>query len=67
MCGIVGTVKTCREAKRMALMDAIASVKGRVEDVKTSIQERRTKNEEYATIVSQQRLGNHMFICICDY
>ncbi|TKY73530.1 Kinetochore protein spc25 [Spatholobus suberectus] len=49
-------VKTRREAKRMALKDAIASVKGRVEDLKTSIQKQRTKKEECATVVSQHRL-----------
>ncbi|XP_061362946.1 kinetochore protein SPC25 homolog isoform X2 [Gastrolobium bilobum] len=51
-------VKTRREAKRMALMDAIASVKGRVEGLKTSIHEQRIKNEECATIVSQHCLAS---------
>ncbi|XP_027903242.1 kinetochore protein SPC25 homolog isoform X2 [Vigna unguiculata] len=49
-------VKTRREAKRMALKDAIASVKERVEVMKTRIQRRRTKCEECATVVSQHRL-----------
>ncbi|RDX61826.1 hypothetical protein CR513_59902, partial [Mucuna pruriens] len=49
-------VKTRREAKRMAFKDAIAAVKGRVEDLKTSIQKQRTKKEECATVVSQHRL-----------
>ncbi|KAK7411093.1 hypothetical protein VNO78_02482 [Psophocarpus tetragonolobus] len=49
-------VKTRREAKRMALKEAIASAKGRVEDLKTSIQKQRTKTEEYATVISQHRL-----------
>ncbi|KAF1864892.1 hypothetical protein Lal_00031855 [Lupinus albus] len=48
-------VKTRGEAKRMALTESIASVKGRVEDFRTSVEELRAKNEEYATIVSQQR------------
>ncbi|XP_020225812.1 kinetochore protein SPC25 homolog isoform X2 [Cajanus cajan] len=49
-------VKTRREAKRMALKDAIDSARGRVEDLKTSIQKRRTEQEECATVVSQHRL-----------
>ncbi|XP_061360385.1 kinetochore protein SPC25 homolog isoform X2 [Gastrolobium bilobum] len=47
-------VKTRKEAKRMALMDAIASAKARVEDLNTSIQEQRTKKQEYAAFLSQQ-------------
>ncbi|KAG5148729.1 hypothetical protein JHK82_015610 [Glycine max] len=49
-------VKTRREAKRMALKAAIDSVKGRIEDLKTSIPQQRTKNKECATVVSQHRL-----------
>uniref|UniRef100_A0A0R0K9W8 Kinetochore protein SPC25 n=1 Tax=Glycine max TaxID=3847 RepID=A0A0R0K9W8_SOYBN len=49
-------VKTRREAKRMALKEAIVSVKGRIEDLKTSIQKQRTQNEECATVVSHHRL-----------
>lgn len=49
-------VKTRREAKRMALKDAIASAKGRVENLKMSIQNQRTKKEECAMVVSQHRL-----------
>lgn len=40
----------------MALMDAIAYAKTRVEDLNTSIQEQRTKKQEYATFISQQSL-----------
>lgn len=42
----------------MALMDAIAYAKTRVEDLNTSIQEQRTKKQEYATFISQQSLSN---------
>ncbi|RDX60439.1 hypothetical protein CR513_61420, partial [Mucuna pruriens] len=49
--------KTRKEAKRMALMDAIASAKARVEDLNTSIQEQRTKKQEYAAFISQQSLA----------
>lgn len=52
----------------MALKDAIASAKGRVEDLKMSIQNQRTKKEECAMVVSQHRLGiNHVFCCIFNY
>ncbi|KAG5032016.1 hypothetical protein JHK85_015998 [Glycine max] len=40
----------------MALKAAIDSVKGRIEDLKTSIPQQRTKNKECATVVSQHRL-----------
>ena len=60
-------VKTRREAKRMALKEAIVSVKGRIEDLKTSIQKQRTQNEECATVVSHHRLGNHVFLWNCNF
>ncbi|KAK4264367.1 hypothetical protein QN277_025557 [Acacia crassicarpa] len=47
-------VKTRKEAKRMALMDAIASAKTRVEDLKSSVQKQISKNNEYAAILYQQ-------------
>ncbi|CAJ1943803.1 unnamed protein product [Sphenostylis stenocarpa] len=50
-------VKTRKEAKRMALVDAIASAKARVEDLNASIQEQRTKKQKYAAIISQQNLS----------
>lgn len=46
----------------MALMDAIASAKARVEDLKSSVQEQRIKNGEYAAILSQHSLGNNLFM-----
>ncbi|KAI4336195.1 hypothetical protein L6164_014750 [Bauhinia variegata] len=51
-------VKTRKEAKRMALMDAIASSKSRVENLKRSFQEQRTKRDQYAAIISQQSLAS---------
>ncbi|KAK7347049.1 hypothetical protein VNO80_21575 [Phaseolus coccineus] len=50
-------VKTRKEAKRMALVDAVASAKARVEVLNASIQEQRTKKQEYAAIISQQSLA----------
>ncbi|XP_052726389.1 kinetochore protein SPC25 homolog isoform X3 [Vigna angularis] len=50
-------VKTRREAKRMALVDAIASTKARVEELDASFREQRTKKQAYAAIISQQSLG----------
>lgn len=49
----------------MALMDAIASVKTRVEDLKSSVQKQITKNSEYAAILSQQSPGNDLFVNLC--
>uniref|UniRef100_A0A0R0JSF3 Kinetochore protein SPC25 n=1 Tax=Glycine max TaxID=3847 RepID=A0A0R0JSF3_SOYBN len=46
----------------MALKAAIDSVKGRIEDLKTSIPQQRTKNKECATVVSQHRLGGHILV-----
>lgn len=51
----------------MALKEAIVSVKGRIEDLKTSIQKQRTQNEECATVVSHHRLGNHVFLWNCNF
>ncbi|KAL2321796.1 hypothetical protein Fmac_026175 [Flemingia macrophylla] len=50
-------VKTRKEAKRMALTDAIASAKARVEELTTTIHELRTKNQEYSAFISQQSLA----------
>jgi len=44
----------------MALVDAVASAKARVEVLNASIQEQRTKKQEYAAIISQQSLGNSL-------
>lgn len=58
-------MKTRKEAKRMALMDAIASAKTRVEDLKSSVQKQINKNSEYAAILSQQSPGNDLFVNLC--
>ncbi|KAK4264060.1 hypothetical protein QN277_029399 [Acacia crassicarpa] len=50
--------KTRKEAKHMELMGAIASAKTRVEDLKSSIVEKRTKNSEYAKFLSQHSLAS---------
>ncbi|XP_004515887.1 kinetochore protein SPC25 homolog isoform X2 [Cicer arietinum] len=50
-------VKTRKEAKRMALMDDIASAKARVENLNTCIQEHRTRKQEYTSFLSQQYLA----------
>ncbi|KAI9071118.1 hypothetical protein K1719_046917 [Acacia pycnantha] len=49
--------KTRKEARRMAFMDAIASTKTRVEDLKSSVQKQISKNSEYAAILYQQSPG----------
>lgn len=55
-------MKTRKEAKLMALMDAIASAKARVDNLKSSVEEQRTKNSEYAGILSQHSLGIDLFL-----
>ncbi|KAJ7956203.1 kinetochore protein spc25 [Quillaja saponaria] len=49
--------KTRKEAKRMALADAIASKRARVEEIKRGLQEQRTRRDEYAAILNQQSLA----------
>ncbi|XP_057421534.1 kinetochore protein SPC25 homolog isoform X2 [Lotus japonicus] len=51
------SVKTRKEARRMALLDAIASAKSRVDELSTSVQEHRAKTQEYAAFLSQQSLA----------
>ncbi|KAL1289825.1 hypothetical protein HN51_058199 [Arachis hypogaea] len=50
-------VKTRKEAKRMALSDAIASAKARVEGLKASIQQQQTKKQEFAEFLARQSLA----------
>ncbi|GAU21940.1 hypothetical protein TSUD_110790 [Trifolium subterraneum] len=49
--------KTRKEAKRMALEDAIASAKARVGNLNNSIQEHRNRKQEYTSFLSQHSLG----------
>ncbi|WJX94365.1 hypothetical protein P8452_75787 [Trifolium repens] len=49
--------KTRKEAKRMALKDAIASAKARVGNLNTSIQEHQNRKQEYTSFLSQQSLA----------
>lgn len=46
--------KTRKEAKRMAMMDTIASRKARIDELKRAVQDRRATRDEYAAILSQQ-------------
>ncbi|CAJ2664330.1 unnamed protein product [Trifolium pratense] len=49
--------KTRKEAKRMALKDAIASAKARVGNLNASIQEHRNRKLEYTSFLCQQSLA----------
>ncbi|GAU21939.1 hypothetical protein TSUD_110800 [Trifolium subterraneum] len=49
--------KTRKEAKRMALEDAIASAKARVGNLNNSIQEHRNRKQEYTSFLSQHSLA----------
>lgn len=41
----------------MALLDAIASAKARVANLKASVQELRSRKQEYTSVLSQQSFG----------
>ncbi|KAL6145221.1 hypothetical protein ACLB2K_055909 [Fragaria x ananassa] len=45
--------KTRKEAKRMAMMDAISARKARIDELKRVVQDRRAKRDEYAAILNQ--------------
>ncbi|CAK8563001.1 unnamed protein product [Lathyrus sativus] len=49
--------KIRKEAKRMALMDVIASAKARVGNLNNSVQELRIRKQEYTSFLSQQSLA----------
>ncbi|KAL6182458.1 hypothetical protein ACLB2K_043878 [Fragaria x ananassa] len=46
--------KTRKEAKRMAMMDAISARKARIDQLKRVVQDQRAKRDEYAAILKQQ-------------
>ncbi|KAL5544083.1 hypothetical protein UlMin_007867 [Ulmus minor] len=47
------SVKTRKEAKRMAMMEALAARRARVEELKRCVQDQRARRDEYAAILSQ--------------
>ncbi|KAL3642330.1 hypothetical protein CASFOL_013145 [Castilleja foliolosa] len=48
------SVKTRKEAKRMAMMESISSMKARVEELKGIVGDQRERKDEYAAIIFQQ-------------
>lgn len=50
--------KNRKEARRMALMEAIAAKKARTEEIKRKVQDQRAKRDEYAAFLSHQSFGN---------
>ncbi|XP_059443555.1 kinetochore protein SPC25 homolog [Corylus avellana] len=50
-------VKTRKEAKRMAIMDSISAQKGRVEELKRSVQEQKARRNQHAATISQHTLA----------
>ncbi|PON96692.1 Chromosome segregation protein Spc [Trema orientale] len=48
------SVKNRKEAKRIAIMESLAAMKARVEELKRHVQDQRAKRDEYAEILSQQ-------------
>ena len=51
-------VKTRKEAKRLTIIDSIATSKSRTEELRNTLQDCKARRDEYATIISQQSLGN---------
>ncbi|XVF09339.1 hypothetical protein REPUB_Repub07fG0083800 [Reevesia pubescens] len=49
--------KTRKEAKHMATRDSISAIKGRVEELKRTVQVQRARRDEYGAIISQQSLA----------
>ncbi|KAF3437480.1 hypothetical protein FNV43_RR20233 [Rhamnella rubrinervis] len=47
------SVKTRKEAKRMALMDSVAARKAKIEELKRTVEDRRAKRDEYSAFVSR--------------
>ncbi|KAL6141400.1 hypothetical protein ACLB2K_059688 [Fragaria x ananassa] len=50
--------KTRKEAKQMAMMDAISARKARIDELKRVVQDRRAKRDEFAAILNQQISGS---------
>ncbi|GFP90743.1 kinetochore protein spc25 [Phtheirospermum japonicum] len=48
------SVKTRKEAKRMAMMESISATKARVEELNGLVEDQRERKDEYAAIISQQ-------------
>ncbi|KAL8465548.1 hypothetical protein ACS0TY_034874 [Phlomoides rotata] len=48
------SVKTRKEAKRMAMLESISAVKARVQELKGLVKDQRERKDQYATIMSQQ-------------
>ncbi|KGN63556.1 kinetochore protein SPC25 homolog [Cucumis sativus] len=49
-------VKTRKEAKRLTIIDSIATSKSRTEELRNTLQDCKARRDEYATIISQQSL-----------
>ncbi|KAF6162923.1 hypothetical protein GIB67_021072 [Kingdonia uniflora] len=47
-------VKTCKEAKHMAVIDSISAAKARTEELKYIVQDQKARKNQYAAIISQQ-------------
>ncbi|KAK1407225.1 hypothetical protein QVD17_38839 [Tagetes erecta] len=48
------SVKTRKEAQKMAISDSISAAKARIEELKKIVVDQRTRKEEYAEIISHQ-------------
>lgn len=50
-------VKNRKEAKRIAMVESLATRKARIEELKRHVQDQRAKRDEYAEILFQQSSG----------
>ncbi|CAK9330233.1 unnamed protein product [Citrullus colocynthis] len=50
-------VKTRKEAKRLAIIDSLATSKSRIEELRNTLQDCKARRDEYSTIISQQSLA----------
>ncbi|GFP79041.1 pyruvate phosphate dikinase 2 [Phtheirospermum japonicum] len=55
---LVRIFKTRKEAKRMAMMESISTIKARVEELNRLVEDQRERKDEYAAIISQQFEGS---------
>ena len=61
-CVIIFVVKTCKEAKHTCSTESFSTTVARTDQLKKLVLDRRTRRDEYAAVISQQLLGNLLFL-----
>lgn len=54
--------KTRKEAKQISTRDSISAIKARVGELKRTVLFQRGRRDEYEAVISQQSLGNYLFL-----